>query len=58
MIEVERRALGWYVVYAGTILFIGAKAEAVTAAKWCAKKWRVKVRLAGALSAAGDKSTV
>ncbi len=44
VIELERRALGWYVVYAGTILFIGAKADAVTVATWCAKQWRVTVR--------------
>lgn len=42
MIEIEKRPLGWYAIYAGCILLIGTKAEATAIAKACAKEWRVK----------------
>ena len=44
-ITVERRDGAWWVLYAGTVLFIGEKADAVARAKACAKAWSVDVSI-------------
>ena len=44
-ITVERHADEWWVLYAGTVLFIGDRAECVARAKACAKTWRVDVSI-------------